>query len=79
MQMAYLFLSVGLIFINILVIKLMQGILEKEELLQESALAGQKKESQLAHYRDMQAVADKYGGDFAVPCDAEKFQAVVML
>ncbi len=27
----------------------------------------------------LQAVADKCGGDFAVPCDAEKFQAVVML
>ncbi len=125
-QTAYLFLSVGLIFINILVIELMQGILEKEELLRESALAGQKKESQIAHYRDVQAVyerqgrnavihvklvqeggklifsvrnpvvekvevtegtglsnvkavADKYGGDFAVSCDAEKFQAVVML
>jgi len=24
-------------------------------------------------------VADKYGGDFAASCDAEKFQAVVML
>ena len=32
-QTAYLFLSAGLIFINILVIELMQGILEKEELL----------------------------------------------
>ena len=35
----------GLIFINILVIELLQGILEKEELFRESALAGQKKES----------------------------------
>ncbi len=125
-QTAYLFLSVGLIFINILIIELMQGILEKEELLRESALAVQKKESQLAHCRDMQAVyerqgrkavihvklvqesgklifsvrnpvakkvqvtegiglsnvkavADKHGGDFAVSCDGEKFQAVVML
>ncbi len=60
-QMAYLFLSVGLIFINILVIELMQGILEKEELFRESALAGQKKESQLAHYRDMQAVYEWQG------------------
>ena len=60
-QTAYLFLSVGLIFINILVIELMQGILEKEELLRESALAGQKKESQLAHYRDMQAVYERQG------------------
>ncbi len=125
-QTAYLFLSVGLIFINIFVIELMQGILEKGELLRESALAGQKKESRLAHYRDMQAVyerqgrnavihvklvqeggrlifsvrnpvmekvqvtegtglsnvkavADKYGGDFAVSCDEKKFHAVVML
>ncbi len=60
-QMAYLFLSVGLIFINIFVIELMQGILEKEELLRESALAGQKKESQIAHYRDMQAVYERQG------------------
>lgn len=35
-QMAYLFWSVGLIFINILVIELMQGVLEKEELLREA-------------------------------------------
>ena len=60
-QTAYLFLSVGLIFINIFVIELMQGILEKEELLRKSALAGQKKESQLAHYRDMQAVYERQG------------------
>lgn len=60
-QTAYLFLSVALIFINILVIELMQGILEKEELLRESALTGQKKESQLAHYRDMQAVYERQG------------------
>lgn len=60
-QTAYLFLSVGLIFINILVIELMQGILEKEELLRESALTDQKKESQLAHYRDMQAVYERQG------------------
>ncbi len=60
-QTAYLFLSVGLIFINIFVIELLQGILEKEELFRESALAGQKKESQLAHYRDMQAVYERQG------------------
>ena len=60
-QTAYLFLSVGLIFINILVIELMQGILEKEELLRERALTDQKKESQLAHYRDMQAVYERQG------------------
>ena len=52
-QTAYLFISAGLIFINILVMELMQGILEKEERLREGALTGQKKESQLAHYRDM--------------------------
>ena len=28
---------------------------------------------------NVRAVADKYGGDFAVSCDEEKFQAVVML
>ncbi len=60
-QTAYLFLSAGLIFINILVVELMQGILEKEELLRESALTDQKKESQLAHYRDMQSVYERQG------------------
>ena len=61
MQGVYLFLAVGLIMVNLIVIGLMQGILEKEELLRESALAGQKKESQLAHYRDMQAVYERQG------------------
>ena len=28
---------------------------------------------------NVKAVADKYGGEFAVSCDEEKFQAVVML
>ena len=28
---------------------------------------------------NVKAVADKYGGDFAISCDEEKFQAVVML
>lgn len=28
---------------------------------------------------NVKAVADKYGGDFAVSCDEEKFQAVVMI
>ena len=28
---------------------------------------------------NVNAVADKHGGDFAVSCDGEKFQAVAML
>ncbi len=28
---------------------------------------------------NVKAVADKYGGDFAVSCDGEKFNVVVML
>ena len=28
---------------------------------------------------NVKAVVDKYGGDFAVSCDREKFQAVVMI
>lgn len=61
MQGVYLFLAVGLIMVNLIVIGLMQGILEKGELLRESALAAQKKESQLAHYRDMQVVYERQG------------------
>ncbi|MBD5545334.1 MAG: GHKL domain-containing protein [Lachnospiraceae bacterium] len=60
-QAVYLFLSVGLIMINFFVIVLMKDILEKGELLRESALTDQKKESQLAHYRDMQAVYERQG------------------
>ncbi len=28
---------------------------------------------------NVRAVVDKYGGDFAISCDQEKFQAVVMI
>ncbi len=30
-------------------------------------------------FMNVKAVADKYGGDFAVLCDKERFQVVVML
>lgn len=60
-QVVYLFLAAGLIMMNFLVIGLMQDILEKGELLRKSALTDQKKESQLAHYRDMQAVYERQG------------------
>lgn len=60
-QAAYLFLAVGLIMINLLVLALMQDILVKGELLRENALTDQKKESQLAHYRDMQSVYERQG------------------
>ena len=60
-QVSYLFLTVGLILMNFLVMELMQDILEKGELLRESALTDQKKESQLAYYRDMQTVYERQG------------------
>ena len=60
-QASYLFLTVGLILMNFLVMELMQDILEKVELLRESALTDQKKESQLAYYRDMQTVYERQG------------------
>ena len=60
-QSVYLFIAVGLIMINLLVMVLMKDILVKGELLRESALTDQKKESQLAHYRDMQAVYERQG------------------
>ena len=60
-QVVYLFLAAGLIMMNFLVMGLMQDILVKGELLRESALTDQKKESQLAHYRDMQAVYERQG------------------
>lgn len=60
-QAVYLFVAAGLIMINFLVMVLMKDILVKGELLRESALTDQKKESQLAHYRDMQAVYERQG------------------
>ncbi|MFG6321598.1 MAG: GHKL domain-containing protein [Lachnospiraceae bacterium] len=60
-QAVYLFVAAGLIMINFLVLMLMQDILVKGEMLRESALSDQKKESQLAHYRDMQAVYERQG------------------
>ena len=60
-QAVYLFLAAGLIMINFLVLALMQDILVNGELLRESALTDQKKESQLVHYRDMQAVYERQG------------------
>ena len=60
-QAVYLFIAAGLIVMNFLVMMLMQDILVKGELLRESALTDQKKESQLAHYRDMQAVYERQG------------------
>lgn len=60
-QVVYLFIAAGLIIMNFLVIGLIQDILEKGELLRESALTDQKKESQLTHYRDMQAVYERQG------------------
>lgn len=60
-QAVYLFLAAGLIMVNFLVLVLMQDILVDGELLREGALTAQKKESQLAHYRDMQAVYERQG------------------
>ena len=60
-QAVYLFIAAGLIMIDFLVMVLMRDILMKGELLRESALTDQKKESQLAHYRDMQAVYERQG------------------
>lgn len=60
-QAVYLFIAVGLIIINFLVMVLMKDLLVKGELLRESALTDQKKESQTAHYRDMQAVYERQG------------------
>ena len=50
-----------LIVINLLVMVLMQDLLVKGELLRENVLTDQKRESQLAHYRDMQAVYERQG------------------
>ena len=60
-QSVYLFLAVGLIIVNFIIVELMQSILGKEEQLRESTLRNQKIESQFTHYRDMQAVYEWQG------------------
>lgn len=60
-QSVYLFLAVGLIIMNFIIVELMQSILGKEEQLRESTLRNQKIESQFTHYRDMQAVYERQG------------------
>ncbi len=60
-QSIYLFIAAGQIMINFLVMAVMKSIRDKGELLRENALINQKKESQLTHYRDMQAVYEQQG------------------
>ena len=60
-QSVYLFLAVGLIIMNFIIVELMQSILGQEEQLRESTLRNQKIESQFTHYRDMQAVYERQG------------------
>ena len=61
MQSANLFISAGLVAINFLVIWLLREILEKGKKMREGIESARKKESQLAHYRDMQAVYERQG------------------
>ena len=56
-----LFLSTGLVMVNFLVIWLLRGILERGKKIQMGIESVRKTESQLAHYRDMQAVYERQG------------------
>lgn len=53
-QSVYLFLAVGLVGMNCVVICLMQNIREKEERIRTEMLAGQSQQNQLEAYRDME-------------------------
>ena len=61
MHSACLFISVGLVAINFLVIWLLREILEKGKKMREGIESARKKESQLTHYRDMQVVYERQG------------------
>ncbi|MDE6620356.1 MAG: GHKL domain-containing protein, partial [Lachnospiraceae bacterium] len=61
MQLVSLFLSAGMVAINFLVIWLLREILEKGKRMREGIESARKKESQLAHYRDMQSVYEQQG------------------
>lgn len=58
-QIIYMFLAVGLVCINFVVIYLLQEILEKEEMIRVGILAGQKERNQLVAYHDMQTVYER--------------------
>lgn len=60
-QLVNIFISAGLVTVNFLVLWLLQEILEKGKRLREGMEAARKTESQLAHYRDMQAVYERQG------------------
>lgn len=60
-QLVNIFISVGLVTINFLVLWLLQEILEKGKKLREGMESERKTGSQLAHYRDMQAVYVRQG------------------
>lgn len=60
-QFVNIFIAAGLVTVNFLVIWLLQEILEKGKKLREDAESARKTESQLAHYRDMQAVYERQG------------------
>lgn len=61
LQVACIFMTVGLSIMNYLVIWLLWEILEKSRKMQESVETYRKTESQLAHYRDMQAIYERQG------------------
>ena len=61
MQFTRIFISAGLVAVNFLVVWFLQEILEKEKKLREGMESARKTESQLTHYRDMQAVYERQG------------------
>ena len=56
-----LFLFLGLVAVNFLVIWLLQEIMERGRKIKEGIVAAGKTESQLVHFRDMQAVYERQG------------------
>ena len=56
-----LFLSTGLVMVNFLVIWLLREILARGKKIRMGTESARKTESQLAHYRDMQAVYERQG------------------
>jgi len=61
MQAACIFVAVGLVIVNFLVIWLLREMLEKGKKIREGMEAARKTESQLAHYRDMQTIYERQG------------------
>ena len=59
MQNVFLFLSVGLVAINLILMEFMQNTIEKEERIKIAVLTEQKSENRIADYQDREEIYER--------------------